>query len=367
MAIGTCKFCGEEETELDPFGVCAQCNSEIEGTGNIEPEKEEESCDDTQHAKQKTLDGYEADQAHVKGTPENQERTVAILKLLGFIFSREKNGDRWRKEIGDLKIAFDFTPDNQDGRVWAKRKGEQNFIEDDEIKALPVMQLFRTLANSDDPLPPAILVGTISAKKGKGILIEIEDTFEGPKQIWYGLGAVKRNTPGSQGYNPDIADNERYIPAGFSARSATQEAKLKLPRPLVLEKFEQQLENAATHTAPEPTTMAAQVNGTKKPEPPEFVPEDVTEKEHDKTVHPNGNGYSGFDWPAEMQESAEHYRLAFQAAEKIIAKKDKEDGKNIAERYELSGLDQLQFTHEIAKDINYNTEKRFRTPKGGGY
>lgn len=317
MAIGTCELCGEE-AEIDKFGVCQECVTEIEG----ELTEEDEAENAQQHAaEQKTLDGSKADQSHVKGTPESRERTEAILKLLGFISSQEKNGPRWRKEIGNLKIAFDFTAEHPEGRVWAKRKGEKNFLEDDEIKALPILQIIRTLLNDYDQLPPAVLVGTVLAKSDKGIHIQIDDSFEGPKQVWYGLKAVKRNTPGSQGYNPDIADNERYIPAGFSARSAQQEAKLKLPRPIVLEQFEQQLQKASVHThqngdhvsqeeqsPPEPTTMAEKMNGDSSMKTSESG---NNEKEEAYTQQTR----------KQIRSIRETFEIAYDEAETFVAKK----------------------------------------------
>jgi len=192
---------------------------------------------------QKTLNGDRADPAKVKGTEESKERMYRVLELIGFTYSQEEKGERWRKNMGDLKIAIDFTPENPDGRAWAKPKGGDTFLSEEEVRELPVLKMARQLWTSDEPLPPAIIVANITAKSesGRGILVEFEDPFEGPKQIWYGVGAVKTNHAGAQGHDNKITEGEKFIPHGFSKQTKTAEAKLKLPRPIVLPDYEQQL------------------------------------------------------------------------------------------------------------------------------
>jgi len=196
-----------------------------------------------QQQSQKTLNGDRADPAKVKGTEESKERMYRVLELIGFTYSQEEKGERWRKNMGDLKIAIDFTPENPDGRAWAKPKGGDTFLSEEEVRELPVLKMARQLWTSDEPLPPAIIVANITAKSesGRGILVEFEDPFEGPKQIWYGVGAVKTNHAGAQGHDNKITEGEKFIPQGFSKQTKTAEAKLKLPRPIVLPDYEQQL------------------------------------------------------------------------------------------------------------------------------
>jgi len=196
-----------------------------------------------QQQSQKTLNGDRADPAKVKGTEESKERMYRVLELIGFTFSEEEKGERWRKNMGDLKIAIDFTAENPDGRAWAKPKGGDTFLSEEEVRELPVLKMARQLWTSDEPLPPAIIVANITAKSesGRGILVEFEDPFEGPKQIWYGVGAVKTNHAGAQGHDDKITEGEKFIPHGFSKQTKTAEAKLKLPRPIVLPDYEQQL------------------------------------------------------------------------------------------------------------------------------
>jgi len=196
-----------------------------------------------QQQSQKTLNGDRADPAKVKGTEESKERMYRVLELIGFTFSEEEKGERWRKNMGDLKIAIDFTAENPDGRAWAKPKGGDTFLSEEEVRELPVLKMARQLWTSDEPLPPAIIVANITAKSesGRGILVEFEDPFEGPKQIWYGVGAVKTNHAGAQGHDNKITEGEKFIPQGFSKQTKTAEAKLKLPRPIVLPDYEQQL------------------------------------------------------------------------------------------------------------------------------
>ena len=206
---------------------------------------------------QKTLNGDAADPEKVKGTPESQERMYRVLELLGFTFSKEEKGERWRKQVdgGNLKVAIDFNDENPDGRAWAKPKSGE-FLSDDEVRELPIMRTARQLWASDEPLPPAVIVANVIAKSesGRGILIEFEDAYEGPRQIWYGEGAVKTNRANAQGYEVLISEGEKFIPAGFSKKTKTSpEAKLKLPRPIVLPDYEQQRKGAPI--------AAAQQNG----------------------------------------------------------------------------------------------------------
>ena len=173
------------------------------------------------------------------------ERQYAILELLGFTFSKEEKGDRWRKTVGDAKIARDFTDKNPDGWFWMKR-GATLINDDAEIRKIPIVAKFYELRDSGKPLPAAVLLGAAAGKSssGKAVLVEIDDEHEPVKKIWFGLGAVKRNTPGSQGYDARIGEGERYVPVGFTRKTEKQDAKLAIPRPIVLADFDRAFKDA---------------------------------------------------------------------------------------------------------------------------
>lgn len=167
------------------------------------------------------------------------ERQHAILELLGFVKSDEKDGVRYRKTVDGVKIARDFFSKNPDGRFWAKQGDE--FISDEKLKQLPTVARFYELRDSGKPLPAAVLLGSIAglSASGKAALIAIDDEYEPEQRIWFGLGAVKTNHGDSR-----IAENEKFIPSGFTAKSKTGDAKLKLPRPIVLPNFADEMKNA---------------------------------------------------------------------------------------------------------------------------
>lgn len=198
--------------------------------------------EDSQPQQQKTM----IDAIAAQPKTDDVERQYAVLELLQFIRSEEKSGPRWRRTTTDgIKIARDFTANNPGGRFWAK-KGDE-FLSDEAIRQLPAVMRFYELRDSSKPLPAAILLGSIAGKSGSGkaILVEIDDEYEPEKKIWFGLGAVKRNTPGTQGHNPKLADGERYIPSGFTKKTDKSEAKLAIPRPIVLADYEKALTNAS--------------------------------------------------------------------------------------------------------------------------
>jgi len=172
------------------------------------------------------------------------ERQHAILELLGFVKSDEKDGIRYRKMVDGAKIARDFFSKNPGGRFWAKRGDE--FLGDDDVKQLPIVAQFYELRDSGKPLPAAVLLGAAAGKSssGKAVLVEIDDEHEPVKKIWFGLGAVKRNTPGSQGYDARIGEGERYVPVGFTRKTEKQDAKLAIPRPIVLADFDRAFKDA---------------------------------------------------------------------------------------------------------------------------
>lgn len=160
--------------------------------------------------------------------PYIAEKNQQILTALGFTphyHDKDKEGNdetNFGIIVINTKIGVKFNDKNPAGKVWAYTLAEggiKDFIKNGDLKQLPLVQRYLDIQAGKKPIPEATVTGRIIERIGKGIKIEIEEDGE-KKEIFFGLGAVKRHD-----------DGRHFIPHGFSKPSKDNpEGKLCVPR-----------------------------------------------------------------------------------------------------------------------------------------
>ena len=168
------------------------------------------------------------------------ERNQRILIALGFTphyHDKDKEGNdetNFGIRVMNTKIGVKFNDANPAGKVWAYVLTEDNkkdFIKNGDLKQLPLVQRYLDILAAKKPIPETMVTGRIIERRGKGILIEIEEDRE-KKEIFFGLGAVKRHNDGSH-----------FIPCGFSKPSSDNpDGKMSVPRDILLPGMDPQAE-----------------------------------------------------------------------------------------------------------------------------
>ena len=155
-----------------------------------------------------------------------EETNMQILTALGFKRYDDDDGTNFSIRILNTKIGVKFNNKDPAGKVWAYVLTDDNkkdFVKNGNLKELPIVQRYLDIQAGKNPIPEPTVTGRIIEKRGKGILIEIEEDGE-KKEIFFGQGAVKRHD-----------DGHHYIPYGFSKPSQDNpDGKMCIPRDILL-------------------------------------------------------------------------------------------------------------------------------------
>ena len=235
----------------------------------------------------------ELEDAEAAFRDEEAENNHQILTALGFTphyHDKDKEGNdetNFGIRVLNTKIGVKFNDKNPAGKVWAYALTEDNkkdFIKNGDLKQLPLVQRYLDIQAGKKPIPKPTVTGRIIERIGKGIKIEINEDSE-KKEIFFGLGAVKRHD-----------DGHHFIPHGFSKPSSDNpEGKMCVPRDILLPAMDSMItqqreaEQKATQPAyreeaeaqrireevPAPTTIpvpATKINQPELPPPEQKLP-----------------------------------------------------------------------------------------------
>ena len=192
---------------------------------------------------ERELEDAEAEFSDEKQTEKQTEaeQNQQILIALGFTshyHDKDAEGNdetNFGIQILNMKIGVKFNDVNPAGKVWAyvlADDGKKEFIKNGNLKELPLVQRYMDIQSGKKPIPELTVTGHIIEKRGKGILVEIEEDGEN-KEIFFGQGAVKRHD-----------DGRHFIPRGFSKPSKdNSDGKMCVPRDILLPEMDQKPRN----------------------------------------------------------------------------------------------------------------------------
>ena len=210
----------EAEDEISEFEEAEEMLSE---------EEKEQVAREYEHEE---IETEESDEAKAK-------RYQEILTALGFkCYDNAERGVVYKQKIGNLQVARQFDKKYPLGRFWVRitqdcewgKAGE--FLPVDKLREVPIIKLFDRIRDGELPMPEPQVTGHVIEKTEKAVRIEFEE-FGEVKSRWWGCAAVKRNEKGM-----------RFIPAGFSRQTEKHEAKMVVPRDILLPDYERELEEA---------------------------------------------------------------------------------------------------------------------------
>jgi len=322
----------EEEVEIEKvFG-------ELEEYENL-PEAETEEKEE-----QKTLEGKEADPALVNQSDEKTaERYQDILVGVGFrIFDNKEKGIACKLKTKEMLIGRTFTKQQPTGKFWAKcledcdygKKSE--FVATDRLKELQVIALFYRIRDGELEIPETEITGKIVGKTEKAIQVQFME-FEQIRTEWWGLGALKKNDKG-----------DTFIPAGFSKQTEKYEAKMQIPRDIILSDYEEELEKA-----PQQTTA----NGHQTESEEGYIPEDVEAARHEKeeTNRTKEVEEAKAKVTEEVKNGGKQIRSAIEEGLAIVI--------DVFSELKLTDYEKADLATRIGQGINIDVGKNRRTPK----
>ena len=170
---------------------------------------------------------------------EIAKRYQDILIALGFTrYDNKDKGIACKLKAGQLLIGRTFTEKNPIGNMWVSclvdcehgKKGE--FLKRDQCKQIPQVNLFYRIRGGELPIPEPTVIGKIIEKSEKAIQIQFNE-FGQTETEWWGFGALKKN---EEGIN--------YVPASYSKQTENYNAKMQVPRDILLGDYEIELEKA---------------------------------------------------------------------------------------------------------------------------
>jgi len=192
-------------------------------------DKEEQELEEAEKEFAEEMEG------EIEDTEEIAEQNQQILAALGFKRYEDPGVIKYAIRVMDIKIGITFNEAHPLGKIWAYKipegDEEKEFLKNGDLNQHPLVQKYKSIQEGKEPLPEIIVTGKIIEKRGKAILIQIEENGES-KQIFFGQGAVKKDT---EGY---------FIPAGFSNATKEHDAKMAIPRDIRLSDYKTQLEQA---------------------------------------------------------------------------------------------------------------------------
>ena len=189
---------------------------------------------------------------------ETAKRYQDILIALGFTkYDNKEKGIACKLKAGQLLIGRTFTEKNPIGNMWVScltdceygKKGE--FLKRDQCKQIPQVNLFYRIRGGELPIPEPTVIGMVVGKSEKAIQIQFDEFGVGYYEMqWWGFRAVYSS-----------AEGVKYIPASYSKETENYNAKMQVPRDIILENYEIELEKAPLTTQ---TDTAKEEEGEEK-------------------------------------------------------------------------------------------------------
>lgn len=171
---------------------------------------------------------------------ETAKKYQDILIALGFIrYDNKEKGITYKLKVGPLQIGRTFTEKYPIGNTWVRyltdcEHGKKDeFLKRDECKQIPQVALFYRIRDGELPIPEATVAGKVVSKSDKAIQIQFAE-FGQIRTEWWGFGALKKNEGGTN-----------YVPASYSKETEKYNAKMKIPRDIILENYEAELKEAS--------------------------------------------------------------------------------------------------------------------------
>ena len=189
--------------------------------------------------------------------------TKDILIALGFIrYDNKEKGIAYKLHVGPLQIGRTYNEKYPKGNMWVRclkdceygKKGD--FPTRDECKQIPQVAIFYRIRNGELPIPESVVYGTVVGKSEKAVQIQFDEFGLDQFEIqWWGFRALKKNEEGMN-----------YVPASYSKETENYNAKMLVPRDIVLEYYEAELA-AAPLTTQTDTTKEKDASTEKKDAP----------------------------------------------------------------------------------------------------
>ena len=191
---------------------------------------------------------------------ETAKRYQDILIALGFTrYDNKEKGIACKLKAGQLLIGRTFTEKYPIGNIWASclvdceygMKGE--FLQRKQCKQIPQVNLFYRIRDGELPIPEPTVVGMVVGKSEKAVQIQFDEFGRGYYEMqWWGFNAIKKNEEGTN-----------YVPASYSKQTENYNAKMQVPRDIILENYETELEKAPLTQ----TGITKEKEGEEKAEP----------------------------------------------------------------------------------------------------
>ena len=169
------------------------------------------------------------------------EHYQEILIALGF--TRYDNGDKgiaYKLNVPPLQVGRTFTTVMPIGNMWVRcledcEYGKKNeFMKREDIKQIPQVDLFYRIREGELPIPESNVSGKIVGKSEEAVHIQFTE-FSRIETKWWGLGALKKTHEGIT-----------YIPASYSKKTQKYDAKMQVPRDIILTDYDAELKNVPT-------------------------------------------------------------------------------------------------------------------------
>ena len=176
--------------------------------------------------------------------------TKDILIALGFIrYDNKEKGIAYKLHVGPLQIGRTYNEKYPKGNMWVRclkdceygKKGD--FPTRDECKQIPQVAIFYRIRNGELPIPESVVYGTVVGKSEKAVQIQFDEFGLDQFEIqWWGFRALKKNEEGMN-----------YVPASYSKETENYNAKMLVPRDIILEYYEAELAAAPLTTQTDTT------------------------------------------------------------------------------------------------------------------
>ena len=169
------------------------------------------------------------------------EHYQEVLIALGF--TRYDNGDQgiaYKLSTPPLQVGRTFTTVMPIGNMWVRcladcEHGKKNtFLKREDIKEIPQVDLFYKIRDGKLPIPESNVSGIIVGKSEEAVQIQFTE-FDRIETKWWGLGALKRTQEGVM-----------YVPASYSKKTQKYDAKMRVPRDILLVDYDTELKKAPT-------------------------------------------------------------------------------------------------------------------------
>lgn len=170
---------------------------------------------------------------------DNTPLAKDILVALGFTrYDNREKGIAYKIHVGPLQIGRTYSEKYPIGNMWVRclkdceygKAGD--FPKRDECKKIPLVALFYKIRDGELPIPESTVIGKVVGKSEKAVQIQFEEFGQRRIETW-GFGALKKTKEGTD-----------YIPASYSKETEHYSPKMQVPRDIILENYEVELEEA---------------------------------------------------------------------------------------------------------------------------